>query len=133
MTVRGRTRTRARAERSSGGPGGAGGGALQGPRPSAGTPARTPDAGSDDLPPWLPPTVRGQVVAGAGRRLTALADLTLDARRIQDEIRAQVAALRGQGVSWQVIGLALGVTGEGARSRYSQQPTKGKRPPVSRR
>jgi hypothetical protein len=35
-------------------------------------------------------------------------------------MRVQVEILRGLGVSWLLIGMALGITAEGARSRYAR-------------
>ena len=40
-------------------------------------------------------------------------------RQAEDIVRAAVKAARTEGLSWNLVGQALGVTGEAARQRYS--------------
>lgn len=43
-------------------------------------------------------------------------------RRLDDDIAAEVARLRAAGVSWTIIGQALGISRQGARQRYAGTP-----------
>lgn len=76
-------------------------------------------AGGDGFPAWFPPGLRrGSVEQGA-----ALSRLLADVARLQDlerAIAADAAGARSLGASWQAIGLVLGISAEGARSRYGR-------------
>ena len=50
--------------------------------------------------------------------LVELHRMRYERRRIDEETRRLVAVAREAGESWHRIGLALGVTAEGARQRY---------------
>ncbi|WP_157087083.1 hypothetical protein [Piscicoccus intestinalis] len=52
--------------------------------------------------------------------LLELQRLRYERRRIEEETRRLVAAAREAGESWHRIGMALGVTAEGARQRFRQ-------------
>nr|CRY96539.1 hypothetical protein [uncultured prokaryote] len=54
--------------------------------------------------------------AAVGRVVDGVAQL--DAAR--DKLRDAVLAARGCGVSWAVLGTSLGITAEGARTRYGR-------------
>lgn len=47
-----------------------------------------------------------------------LSQLSREREGIENEIRALVLGMRSHGISWSVIGLAIGTTGEAARKRY---------------
>jgi len=57
-------------------------------------------------------TVRGTV------GLLRLADLHAERVRLDDEVSVLVQELAASGVSWGVIGRALGISRQGARQRY---------------
>ena len=69
---------------------------------------------------WTPPTPRAVARLGADQRaaLDRLAQTAVEIQRQQDDLAAKVAAARSHGVSWAVIGHAVGTTGEAARQRW---------------
>jgi hypothetical protein len=74
----------------------------------------------EEIPAWIPPAMRYQVAAGVGRRLVGLAESSVALYELRGRIAEQVSLLRGLGASWQMIALALGVSAEGARSKYGR-------------
>src|SRR5450759_826148 len=72
----------------------------------------------EEIPAWIPPAMRYQVAAGVGKRLAGLAGSAVELYELRGSIAQQVSLLRGLGTSWQMIGLALGMSAEGARSKY---------------
>lgn len=90
------------------------------PAPAAPEPAApaVPQAGAV----WNPPTPRAVARLGSDQRvaLDRLAQVASEIERRQDELTAKVAAARAQGVSWAVIGHAVGTTGEAARQRWGR-------------
>lgn len=79
----------------------------------------------EEIPTWIPPAMRYQVAAGVGKRLVGLAGSAVELYELRGNIAQQVSLLRGLGTSWQMIGLALGISAEGARSRYGRARSTG--------
>jgi len=73
---------------------------------------------SDGLAYLLPSSVRRLPVA-TRRLLHDLAQIGAQVRHLEDHAEQLVPQLRHGGSSWAQIGAALGITGEGARSRYA--------------
>jgi hypothetical protein len=69
---------------------------------------------------WNPPTPRAVARLGADQRaaLDWLSLVAAEMERLQDQLSDKVAAARSQGVSWAVIGQAVGTSGEAARQRW---------------
>jgi hypothetical protein len=64
-------------------------------------------------------------IAAAGRRVAEadepeLAELVTLRESVEEAIRAGVDGMRGRGVSWTVIGDALGTTKQAAYQRYGR-------------
>ena len=55
---------------------------------------------------------------GQGHAEPLLVSLVHRRQRLDADIAAEVARLRAAGVSWTVVGRALGVSRQGARQRY---------------
>lgn len=63
------------------------------------------------------------IVATPGEPVPPLIEISrmrYERRRIEDETRRLVRVAREAGESWHRIGLALGITAEGARQRYRE-------------
>lgn len=64
----------------------------------------------------------------AGEALEVYAELmqtALQVNELEAEMTEMAHELRGRGVSWALIGHAVGLTGEGARGRYGEAPEEG--------
>ena len=82
----------------------------------------------DGFPAWFPAGMR-KGSHGQGLLLSRLVDGAEQLRQLEAATVQDVADARALGASWQLVGLALGISGEGARSRYGRpagQPATGK-------
>ena len=84
------------------------------------------DPGEDDLDlhrDWSPPTPRAVSRLGSEQRvaLERIGHVSGEAQRAAADLAASVLAGRAQGLSWSVIGHAVGTTGEGARQRWGSR------------
>lgn len=74
------------------------------------------------------PAGQATVLPASARRLTGdalegyadLMKLALEVAQLEAQMSQLADELRGYGVSWNLIGHAVGLTGEGARGRYSR-------------
>ena len=118
------SRTRRQVPGKVSGAGGGPGAALEGVGRESGSAVGTFTSSNyldgDEMPAWIPPAMRYQVATGVGRRLVDLTSSAVDLYELRGRIAEQVSLLRGLGASWAIIGLALGVSAEGARSRYGR-------------
>jgi hypothetical protein len=72
-----------------------------------------------EWPDWIPAGMKNGV-PGAGAVVHQLVVDGRELEQLQRRVRARVDHARGLGVSWGVVGLALGISAEGARSRYGR-------------
>jgi hypothetical protein len=70
-------------------------------------------------PGWWPAGMRNGS-PGRGLMLSRLVDGAGKARQLEAAMVQDVADARALGASWQHVGLALGISAEGARSRYGR-------------
>lgn len=68
--------------------------------------------------PARDPVALGRLTRSQRAIVDELADHGLEISEMQAHMRAMVTDARDQGLSWNVIGWALGLTGEGARRAY---------------
>lgn len=73
----------------------------------------------EEWPEWMPPKMRNGV-PGAGTVVAQLVEDRLELLKLEDRIRLRVDHARGLGASWGAVGRAMGMTAEGARSRYGR-------------
>ena len=73
----------------------------------------------DTLPDWIPRGMRSDT-PGLGLSVRRLGMAGEDLGELQGMIVEEVARARQLGASWQLVGLGLGISGEGARSRYGR-------------
>ena len=74
---------------------------------------------ADGFPAWFPPGMR-KGSRGQGLLLSRLVAGAEQLRELEAAAAADVADARALGASWQLVGLALGISAEGARSRYGR-------------
>lgn len=72
-----------------------------------------------EWPDWIPVGMRNEV-PGAGAGVSELVADGRELEQLRDRVRVEVEHLRRLEVSWGVVGLALGISAEGARSRYGR-------------
>src|SRR5688572_10746506 len=90
-------------------------------RPATATAAKsTPSASGVTSQPWPVPLAYADLDEQGRALLGALTSTTVDLRSAEAKRDAAVKRAREAGVSWAAIGLALGMTGEGARRRWSK-------------
>ena len=72
---------------------------------------------------WVAPTPIAVARLGAEQRaaLDRLAQAAVEVRRRQDLLLAAVDAGRSVGLSWAVVGHAVGTSGEAARQRWGSR------------
>jgi len=80
---------------------------------------------ADGFPAWFPPGMR-KGSRGQGLLLRRLVDDAAAVYELEAATVRDVADARALGASWQLVGLALGISAEGARSRYGRPA--GRRP-----
>lgn len=72
---------------------------------------------------WQPPqnTRAWKRLTSDGKGLVSHLQALATNRQYMDEaIEEHIAAARDEGVSWEIIGWSVGMTGEGARQRYGE-------------
>ena len=80
---------------------------------------------ADGFPAWFPAGMR-KGSHGQGILLSRLVDDAVAAAELEAATVRDVVDARALGASWQLVGLALGISAEGARSRYGRPA--GRRP-----
>jgi hypothetical protein len=78
----------------------------------------------EGFPDWMPPAMRKRGSAELGTIVRRLGMDSQDLHELQQLIARDVADARARGASWQLVGLALGISAEGARSRYGRPAGK---------
>ena len=78
---------------------------------------------ADGFPAWFPPGMR-KGSRGQGLLLSRLVAGAEQLRELEAAAAAGVADARALGASWQLVGLALGISAEGARSRYGRPASR---------
>lgn len=93
------------------------------PQPRPASPAEPAAPVLQAVPVWNPPTPRAVARLGGDQRaaLDRVSEAAGALQRAQDDLRARVVAARSYGVSWAVIGHAVGTTGEAARQRWGSR------------
>lgn len=109
--------------------GGRPGGALRvpaTPEPVAASVRRVEDLGAvlavpsvGTFPDWVPLRLRQNPERGPALQRVAADALVLS--EVQVRMAANVVEARRLGVSWQLLGLALGLSAEGVRARYGRK------------
>lgn len=73
------------------------------------------------LPSWVPAAMGKNASRQLGPVMRRLAMDQQDARDLEDLTARDVADARELGATWQLVGLGLGLSAEGARSRYGRR------------
>lgn len=71
--------------------------------------------------PAVLPKSASRLSGAALEGYAALMGLGVKVAQLEDSIGESVHELRSLGVSWNLIGVAVGLTGEGARQRYGSE------------
>lgn len=64
----------------------------------------------------------GQLIVEQGLGLQEIVVINNDIKELQLALKERVQTLNAQGVSWKLIGAALGVTPQSAHQRFRQKP-----------
>lgn len=81
---------------------------------------RVAEEQGDGYPDWFPAGMRTGSVE-RGLMVSQLVTRTERRRELDDVIAEEVVKARALGASWGLVGLALGISSEGARSRYGRK------------
>ena len=88
--------------------------------PESPVPQKDSHAGAAFERSTLPPRALQRLTPQARNTLAAVQNLAATLLSLEEHLDRHVVELRQEGASWQVIGWALGVTGEGARKRWGE-------------
>lgn len=69
-------------------------------------------------PAYIEPEAVRRLGESARSQFRHLCDLALERQALEREIRHAILGMRSQGISWAVIGAAVGTSGQAARKRY---------------
>jgi hypothetical protein len=79
------------------------------------------DNGASDLPDWVPAALRRKASPALALIMRRLGMDAADAYELEEMTAQDVVTARRLGASWALVGLALGLTAEGARSKYGRR------------